>query len=257
MSFLRWTPRANRRFYSANNASKFGGGGRLNPAKGSKSHTVTSQTKVSTTRTGSSSSLQAEGSSQTPRHSKKKSTAESSASYFGESHGPSLAGPITTTMASHPIPAHPIMSHGELMMHQLFSLHRPMLLYNQPVYRHFEYVPINTRMAETWWSKPAPIQPSSVLIEDPPEATPEADADAARVLSRQLVINRVQETLTWDATLSKMGVVHEDRIGEQTRVDMAKELEAVKSRIARNLSKRRILADSVKRKRKKKMKKHK
>jgi hypothetical protein len=80
-------------------------------------------------------------------------------------------------------------------------------------------------------------------LDDPTEATPEADAEAARQLARALVINRVGAAITWEETLRKLGM---DVDGDLTgpRDSISKELEEV-------------LLDSTRRKRRKKMKKHK
>ena len=79
-------------------------------------------------------------------------------------------------------------------------------------------------------------------IDDPPEASPESDADAARQLARALVANRVGAALTWEATLKRLGLdvaaEHEEEVCQaQAEFDM--------------------YMDSTKRKRRRKMKKHK
>jgi hypothetical protein len=50
-------------------------------------------------------------------------------------------------------------------------------------------------------------QLGGINLEDPPEATPEADADAARLLNRALVVNRLGGIVSWGETLAKLGVV--------------------------------------------------
>lgn len=88
-------------------------------------------------------------------------------------------------------------------------------------------------------------------MEDPPEATPEADADAARLLNRALVVNRLGGTASWEDTLARLGIAEERmslaEMGMEARnvVDMS------------TTSGFGAYMDSTKRKRKKKMKKHK
>jgi fructosamine-3-kinase len=82
-------------------------------------------------------------------------------------------------------------------------------------------------------------------IDDPPEASSDSDADAARQLARALVINRVGGTVSWEGTLLKLGLEEHTVEG---KAEQAKEW-------AREW--KTVYADSVKRKRKKKMKKHK
>lgn len=79
-------------------------------------------------------------------------------------------------------------------------------------------------------------------LEDPPEASPESDADAARQLARAMVVNRVSAALSWEQTLQKLGL--DEAQGRAEEVDAAQaEFDAY--------------MDSTKRKRRKKMKKHK
>lgn len=92
-------------------------------------------------------------------------------------------------------------------------------------------------------------QLGGINLEDPPEATPETDADAARLLNRALVVNRLGGAVSWEETLAKLGVV-EERMGLAEMgahgvvdVDMVDGFDAY--------------MDSTKRKRRKKMKKHK
>jgi len=89
-------------------------------------------------------------------------------------------------------------------------------------------------------------------LEDPPEATPDEDTDAARLLNRALVVNRLGGTVSWDETLAKLGVA-EERMGlaemgmgayDVTDVDVS-------------MNGFDAYMDSTKRKKRKKMKKHK
>jgi len=144
-------------------------------------------------------------------------------------------------------PRHPAMSPEDYKLHQFFSLHRPLLLHAQPTSIIFESPPQSLPL----FDQPppegeVPQRPAHLgTLDDPPEASPEADADAARLLARALVINRVGGAISWEDTLTKLGL---DGNTKEGRAALAKEW-------AREWE--TIYADSVKRKRKKKMKKHK
>jgi len=142
---------------------------------------------------------------------------------------------------------HPIMSPEDYRLHQFFSLHRPLLLHAQPASALFESPPQLLHLSASPPSKDeVPRRPVYLgTLDDPPEASPEADADAARQLARALVIHRVGGAISWEDTLTKLGL---DGNTKEGKVELAKEW-------AREWE--TIYADSVKRKRKKKMKKHK
>ncbi|EPQ57998.1 hypothetical protein GLOTRDRAFT_114547 [Gloeophyllum trabeum ATCC 11539] len=137
-----------------------------------------------------------------------------------------------------PLPVHPPVNPHDVKLHQFFSLHRPLLLLSQPAQAAFESSP------SLQLSSPAsePEQAGSDSSAEPPEASPEADADAARQLSRALVMNRVGGTISWQGALKRLGL---DLPEGEGRADEM------------NLSGYNIQADSTKRKRRKKMKKHK
>ena len=83
---------------------------------------------------------------------------------------------------------------------------------------------------------------NAATIDDPPEASPESDADAARQLARAMVVNKVGAALSWEQTLRRLGL--DESAGRREEVSLAQaEFDA--------------LMDSTKRKRRKKMKKHK
>ena len=75
-----------------------------------------------------------------------------------------------------------------------------------------------------------------MTLEDPPETTPEADADTARLLARTLAMNAVSSAVSWEATLRRLGL---NRVEDPSLGGPSIEL------------------DSTQRKRRKKMKKHK
>jgi len=159
--------------------------------------------------------------------------------------------PLLSISSSNPeqyvFPSHPAMSPEDYKLHQFFSLHRPLLLHAQPASAIFESPLQPPRLFTPPPSEGEVLQRPAHLgtIDDPPEASPEADADAARQLARALVINRVGGAISWEDTLMKLGL---DEHSEEGRAAQAKEW-------AREWE--TVYADSVKRKRRKKMKKHK
>jgi hypothetical protein len=92
-----------------------------------------------------------------------------------------------------------------------------------------------------------------INLEDPPEATPEADADAARLLNRALVVNRLGGAVLWEETLAKLGVVEE----RMSLAEMGMGAHGVVDVDVSMMGGFNAYMDSTKRKRKKKMKKHK
>jgi hypothetical protein len=144
-------------------------------------------------------------------------------------------------------PRHPAMSPEDYKLHQFFSLHRPLLLHAQPTSTIFEspLQPLDL-FTPPLSEDDVPQRPAHLgTLEDPPEASPETDADAARQLARALVMNRVGSTISWQDTLLKLGLGGNT---EEGRAELAREWTREWDC---------IYTDSVKRKRKKKMKKHK
>ncbi|KIL00915.1 hypothetical protein PAXRUDRAFT_357252 [Paxillus rubicundulus Ve08.2h10] len=140
---------------------------------------------------------------------------------------------------------HPSISSKEYKLHQFFSLHRPLLLLNQPTSVIFESpdpsAPLFALPADQVNNQSQEMQ--SLTSEDPPESSPEADADAARQLAHTLVMNCVGGTIAWQETLSHIGLTAE-------KGDMTLAKESAQEWVG-------IHADSTRRKKRKKMKKHK
>ena len=139
---------------------------------------------------------------------------------------------------------HPAPSSEDYRLHQFFSLHRPLLLLEQPPASVFDSAPLSAfptlapvTGASTAWPGPAPS-----TLDEAPEASPEADADAARLLARAIVMNRLGGTITFEAALRKLGLDLSE--GRQRVEDM-------------DLSALEVHLESTKRKRRSKMKKHK
>ena len=219
-----------RRAYSV--FSKPGGGGYFNSSKSPKvAPPSSSKAKVD-----SSSSTNAENTS--PPAKEDSSTIASGPSPGGEPlHIPS---PFTYATSSPLSPVHPRISSQDLKLHQFFSLHRPLLTISQPPTSLFES-----------YSSPFPVIPDNPppqssnfgnMEGESMEASPEADADAARQLARAMVVNRVGASIAWEDTLKRLGLdVTSGRAEEVTMAEAEFE----------------IYMDSTKRKRRKKMKKHK
>ncbi|EMD38463.1 hypothetical protein CERSUDRAFT_82725 [Gelatoporia subvermispora B] len=160
----------------------------------------------------------------------------------------SSAAPLTSDGPSHhvvpapspaPILVHPTINPQDLKLHLFFSQHRPLLLLSQPPSTAFESAfgslatgPFNAT-SET---------PGISELDQLPMASVEEDADAARQLTRALVINKVEASMAWEDALHRLGL--DVTTGRAEEVRVAEEAFG-------------IYMDSTKRKRRKKMKKHK
>ena len=148
------------------------------------------------------------------------------------------------------LPYHPPVNSNDFKLHQFFSLHRPLLLLSQPTSVIFDTpppIPPTNPLSSLGEKESASQGPPAQLgtLDDPPEASPEADADAARQLARALVMSRVGGTLTWEATLKRLGINLEL---DEGRVEL-------KEKLVREWE--QVMLDSTRRKRRAKMKKHK
>jgi len=131
---------------------------------------------------------------------------------------PAMASP---TFSSRP-QVHPQTNLPTLHLHNFFALDRPLLLLSQPTNSLFEPMPQPQSQA---------TPPNNLFGEDIfglGHQDPEADVNAARLLARSLVMQRVGSTMEWSEIMVKLGAQDE----------MVIEM------------------DSVKRKRRKKMNKH-
>ncbi|KAN0077212.1 hypothetical protein V8E55_011067 [Tylopilus felleus] len=144
------------------------------------------------------------------------------------------------------VPIHPSLSSKEYKLHQIFSLHRPFLLLNQPTSAIFESADSSTPLFASFEDQVNnESRPSFASIDSPPESSPDADADAARQLAHTLVMNCVGGAIAWQQTLSRIGL--SDKYSEN---DMTLAKETAQEWVT-------IHADSTRRKKRKKMKKHK
>lgn len=133
-------------------------------------------------------------------------------------------------------------------MHQFFALHRPLLLISQPS-TLFRSVPLEHPITGPVVDNSAPLSVDASTGAFGPfaglESSIDADAEAARQLTRALTMNQAGAAIAWENTLRHLGLdpaKDADRVGLQEQFD--KEWNDV-------------LMDSTKRKRRKKMKKHK
>ncbi|KAI0086189.1 hypothetical protein BDY19DRAFT_961793 [Irpex rosettiformis] len=223
-SILRPLP-AVRRAYSV--YTKPGGGRFFNAAKSLTQSSSTNKTEVDATGTTSSTEPTTPGgiveeSKPSPPNVESKSTFASS--------------PVGVNFA--PFPVHPLVNPQDLKLHQFFSLHRPLLTLSQPVSSVFE----PSTMPFTYPPALGAEAAGHGVIDEPPETSPESDADAARQLARALVSSRVGAALSWQETLKKLGL-------DESKVH-AQEVSQAEAEF-------NVYLDSTKRKRRRKMKKHK
>ncbi|KAJ7632887.1 hypothetical protein FB45DRAFT_517834 [Roridomyces roridus] len=157
---------------------------------------------------------------------------------------PTPAPPRSSTLVSLTSnPAHPVIAPKDLQLHQFFSVHRPLLLLPDPpsiLQSPPSSAPLFPTLTQRWeWHSELSDEVTGVGV--PPNTSNandavDADAEAARQMTRALMMVRAGSTVSWESTLSHLGVVQ--------AAEWDQEWED-------------ILADSVKRKRRKKMKKHK
>lgn len=126
--------------------------------------------------------------------------------------------------------------------HQFFSLHRPLLLISDPT-SIFRPVPPNHSIFDplqlpTAQQNPFGFDPAS-------EPSIDADAEAARQLTRALTMNKAGATVSWEETLKYLGL------------DVAKDADRVNLQQQFDKDWQEVMMDSTKRKRRRKMKKHK
>ncbi|KAJ7709683.1 hypothetical protein B0H17DRAFT_1155577 [Mycena rosella] len=168
------------------------------------------------------------------------------------SSAPSVASPRSSTLVPlaasavrhpHGLPTHPVVAPKDLQLLQFFALHRPLLLLPDPP-AVFRSPPPATPLFQPPRPDAAAGAPAPDEAVDDAVVPGDADAEAARQLTRALTMTRAGATVAWDNTLRRLGL----------DVDLAaRDLQAAEW----DQDWEDILADSVKRKRRKKMKKHK
>ncbi|KAF9053056.1 hypothetical protein BJ165DRAFT_1445123 [Panaeolus papilionaceus] len=251
---------ASRRAYSSFFSSKSGGGRFVNSAKPTKATVVTAKNN---TKPDSPSDPKADAISTTSTAADalrspntltdaKSSTSGAAAGQSGSISGTSsttqplnLADTFSTFSVSEDYNPQLAVNPKDFKIHQFFSMHRPLLLINQPP-SIFRPIPPNHPIT-------SPLQPE---VEDAirqkyglgglsSESFIDADAEAARQLTRALTMSKAGATMSWEATLKHLGL------------DVSKDADRVNLQEQFDKEWNEVLLDSTKRKRRKKMKKHK
>jgi hypothetical protein len=138
---------------------------------------------------------------------------------------------------------HPVVNAKDFKIHQFFSLHRPLLLLSAPS-SILTPAPENVDLSDPNGTADV-TSLHSWLLNEFPEASMDADAAAARQLTRAFTINHAGATVAWEDTLRRLGL---DVDQDAERINLQQQL---------NREWQEVMADSTKRKRRKKMKKHK
>jgi hypothetical protein len=138
---------------------------------------------------------------------------------------------------------HPVVNAKDFKLHQFFSLHRPLLLLSAPS-SILTPAPENVDLTDP--NDTADVTSlHSWLLNEFPVASMDADAAAARQLTRALTMNHAGATVAWEDTLRRLGL------------DMDQDAERVHLQQQLDREWQEVMMDSTKRKRRKKMKKHK
>ena len=135
-----------------------------------------------------------------------------------------------------------IITPKDFTTHQFFSLHRPLLLISHPS-SIFRPVPPNHSIFDPLQSPTA--QQNPLGFDPASEPSVDADAEAARQLTRALTMNKAGATVSWEETLKYLGL---DVTQEADRINLQQQFDK---------DWQEVMMDSTKRKRRKKMKKHK
>jgi len=207
------------------------GGGSGNPVGGGNAPSHTINATVNQTAQPSSSSSSSPSPSATPSSATSSGVSDVSAASAG------------TPEQRHSQHQHPVVNAKDFKLHQFFSLHRPLLLLSTPS-SILTPAPVNIDLSAST-SAPDVTSTHSWLLDEFPEASMDADAAAARQLTRALTINHAGATVAWEDTLRRLGL------------NVDQEIERVKLQQQWNREWQEVMMDSTKRKRRRKMKKHK
>jgi hypothetical protein len=248
-------PPANCRAYSSFFSSKPGGSRYFNSAKPPKPVVPSGRAKVESGNTsvassdGTGSSNAGSGSSKMKVGGAEENSSIPASNPADAARSPSslpFTSPSAVTSQFHQ-QVHPTISSQDFKLHQFFSLHRPLLLISQPPSIIFESAPQDAPLVQPpeELSKTLLQSGQFASLDDPPESSFETDADAARQLAHTLVQSRVGGIVSWQNTLARLGLD-----GESTQDSAVNAKESAHEWFT-------IYADSTKRKKRKKMKKHK
>ncbi|KAF9014077.1 hypothetical protein BDQ17DRAFT_1342024 [Cyathus striatus] len=250
---------ATRRAYSSFFSSKPGGGRYFNSSKPAKSHVVAtapknkgdpakspeSPTKDSTEVKAASNTAVA---SDAPASASSTPSAKAPSSVVPDTNVPPHLPSAYTAVSQHYAAAHPVVSPKDFKLHQFFSLHRPLLLIHHPP-SILDSTPadaplITSGTLESRQQQQQQQQQTSPF-DDILDGSVDADAEAARQLTRALTMNSAGAAMAWEGTLRRLGLDPDkepERIGLQEQWDK---------------DWNDVLMESTKRKRKRKMRKHK
>ena len=238
---------ASHRTYSSFFFSKSGGGRYVNSARKSPTVTLKNNTNAdpSEVQKESGSGNKNAGASQNPITDSWQSSSGSASKDESSKTITSSTTDISNPFAelSNSLVPQLIITPKDLQTHQFFSLHRPLLLISQPtsIFR-----PVSPNYSILDALLPPPLAPQNPLGFDPAlEPSIDADAEAARQLTRALTMNKAGATVSWENTLKLLGL------------DVAQEVDRVNLQQQFDKEWREVMMDSTKRKRRKKMKKHK
>ncbi|TFK42323.1 hypothetical protein BDQ12DRAFT_676013 [Crucibulum laeve] len=251
---------ATRRSYSSFFSSKSGGGRYFNSAKPPKTPVVPGKSAPKSD-SASEAAPQDGAQASDPQNSLRPGnvTAESQSSSAPSSSSPASSAPNADNsvphhhnsfahLIHHPLQPHPMINEKEFKLHQFFSLHRPLLLLSNPP-SILESPPANVSLfssvAEQKQQQQQQNKQQASPFEEALDSSVDADAEAARQLTRAYTINKAGATMAWEDTLRRLGVdvtQDADRIGLQEQW---------------NREWQEVMLDSTKRKRRKKMRKHK
>lgn len=204
------------------------------------------------------------GASASPSTPSEQSVSPADASDASSSPSTRFSSLPPTAPLFHPQPPLP-----SLHLHQFFSQHRPLLLLDQPMANLFSPLQ-SSSSASVFPTSPnatAALSDAQAQIEDEATAralaqldfdtsapqslshsgrhvasSEDADADVARVLARALVVQRIESSQKWGSVMKQLGLK-----AEELKIPVA--LEGTEDAV--------VSLDSVKRKRRKKMNKHK
>ncbi|KAF4615041.1 hypothetical protein D9613_002645 [Agrocybe pediades] len=259
LSRLLYLP-ASRRSFSSYFSSKSGGGRYFNSAKSPKTAVVGSKANVKNdpsaevqkdgvqAANGTSVSSVVNPGAIGDAHASSPSSSPSSSISGVSENAASPASPSSSLADAfaefnhHHIPQISI-SAKDFKTHQFFSLHRPLLLINQPssIFR-----PITPNQPLFRPQQPEVDQSKQQFgLDAPTDPFIDADAEAARQLTRALTMSKAASTLAWENTMKHLGL---DVSKDADRVNLQEQFER---------DWEDVMLDSTKRKRRKKMKKHK
>jgi hypothetical protein len=237
------------RTYSSYFSSKAGGGRYFNSSKKSPTVALKNNTNVDPSEpqkdaVKSDPANQNAGTSQNPIADAQPSQTASSSTSPDES--PKTVTPPQTNafaeLSNNNLISQLFITPKDFKTHQFFSLHRPLLLISHPS-SIFRPVPPNHSILDNL--QPL-MMPQNPLGFDPAlEPSIDADAEAARQLTRALTMNKAGATVSWEDTLKYLGL------------DVAQEADRVNLQQQFDKDWQEVMMDSTKRKRRKKMKKHK